>query len=468
MLKLIGWWLCLLWLPGLFVFHPAASFAEDSAQKGAVVMDSQAIDAGVVFPLADLEVSGRLINTTTTAIKIVRIAPRTASRGDEVVFTPALLQPGQSMDLKVKTNLGEHVGRFSLGYFAFSDDQAAPVAKVVVRGFVDWIVDPESTRFDAGIVKAGAEVRHEFAPVARPGVDVRYTEVDTTAGTFSATISADGRSVTVFSVRKLPWGPFDERVVVRTDNPSQPKVSFRVFGQIRGAVVPSQESIQYGLIREGETTEQIVRLTDATGRALEVGNVSVAGAHAQVKVEQCVPPNDSCRHVRVSMLGPKIGTSELRGVVKIEFPDYGEVLPIAFGAALIGKNTVIQDPSKAMEESRTPQSGLSSLLRASTVRSRPVEMPVPEGRGPLLSWETVDEGDVYGYEVYRSSSERGVFERVNREIIKKISEDPAVGSIYRWRDTQVGPGIYWYYIGTIKLNGSKAPLNSPSKVIVRE
>ena len=440
------------------------SAAEPSAPTP-VVIEASALDAGTVYPFALIQASGALTNTSNRPLRIVRIIPRVSASRDEIQFKPAVLQPGQTMPVRVTANLGDHTGRFSLIYFAFAEGQVEPVAKLAVRGFVDWIVDPVTTRFDAGAVKAGNIVRHEFRPSVRPGVDLKLMGMEKGGGLFKASISADGRAVVVESNQAMPWGPFDESVVIRTNNPKQDKASFRISGEIRGAVVPNPVSVDFGVIREGQSAEQIVRLTDESSRPLRIGEVSVEGADAKVRIEPCIPVVDSCRLARIVMTGGKIGSAGLRGTINVALPDYEQTLPIAFRGALIGKDTVVQDLDKLIEASKASPEAISAMLKSSTTprRSSP-QMPKPAGVGPLLTWEAAGESEVYGYEIYRSKSEHGEFERVNADIIKRLSDDQDVGSIYRFRDTAVGTGTYWYYIGIVKLNGEKEPLNSPQQV----
>ncbi|MBN8480731.1 MAG: hypothetical protein J0L88_03975 [Xanthomonadales bacterium] len=448
---------------------PILAHAEAPAAPSPVVIDASSIDAGTVFPLAVIEASGMVTNTSNRPVKIARIIPRVAASRDEIQFEPKLLQPGQTLPVRVKASLGDHIGRFSLVYFAFADGQVEPVAKLAVRGFVDWIVDPVSTRFDAGVVKAGETVRHEFRPSIRSGVDLKLTSAEEIGGAFKASVAADGRSVIVELKQGMPWGPFDESVVIRTNNIEQGKVPFRISGEVRGAVVPNPASVDFGVIREGQTAEQIVRLTDESSRPLRVGEVSVAGADAQVRIEPCIPAAESCRLARIVMNGGKIGSAGLRGTINVVLPDYEQALPIAFRGALIGKDTVVQDLDKLIEGSRSSPEKISAMLKSSTSPSpRPPEMPKPDGVGPLLTWEAAGEAEVYGYEIYRAASENGVFERVNADIIKRLSNAQEVGSIYRWRDMSVASGTYWYYIGIVKLNGEKKPLNSPQRVLVKQ
>lgn len=80
------------------------------------------------------------------------------------------------------------------------------------------------------------------------------------------------------------------------------------------------------------------------------------------------------------------------------------------------------------------------------------------GSRPLtntIRWATASEVANFGFDVYRSVSEDGPFERVNQEIIEGAgtTDEP---QRYEFVDTTVEPGTaYFYYVESISLSGKR-------------
>lgn len=452
----------------LLAIIPIAARAAESPKNDAgpiQYLSVSEVDVGVTYPLVPLQVTSTLTNTSTVSIRVDRVEPRSSGGNPELSYKPTDLRPGQSLDVRVKLTGDDRAGRFSYIFLAFSNQQKEPVGKIAIRGFVDWVVDPESAKVDVGFRKAQEEFERKLVLRSRPGTNVRLNKISRQSKWLVARIVDDGNALSVSNVPGMPWGPFDELVVADTDNALQQRVGFRIKGEIRGSIVPSMDVVDFGVVREGESAEQIVRLVDESGRKINVGKIKVDGAVATATLSDCVPAADACKFVKLVLGERKMGAA-LRGLMKIDFPDYKEGLSIPFGGALIGKDTVIRDLADAAKAAEASPASVSAALKSSIQSRKPVEMANPDGNGPLLKWETANESAIYGYEIYRSSTPSGVFARVNASILAKLSQDPAIGSVYRWRDSTAKVGHeYWYYIGVVKLDGRKEPLNSPQKVV---
>jgi hypothetical protein len=79
----------------------------------------------------------------------------------------------------------------------------------------------------------------------------------------------------------------------------------------------------------------------------------------------------------------------------------------------------------------------------------------PESEEPLentLRWTTASEVDNFGFDIYRSTSEDGPFERMTAEPL------PGAGTVdepqeYVWVDSDIDPERdYWYYIESISID----------------
>jgi hypothetical protein len=70
-----------------------------------------------------------------------------------------------------------------------------------------------------------------------------------------------------------------------------------------------------------------------------------------------------------------------------------------------------------------------------------------------LKWSTASEVDNFGFDIYRSTSEEGPFERLTVQPI------PGAGTVdepryYEYKDTAIDPGVdYYYYVESISVDG---------------
>jgi hypothetical protein len=71
-----------------------------------------------------------------------------------------------------------------------------------------------------------------------------------------------------------------------------------------------------------------------------------------------------------------------------------------------------------------------------------------------ITWETASEVNTAGFNIYRSNSPEGPWQKINQQLIPP-SEDPVGGGSYKFVDTQAQPGqTYYYQLEEIELSGS--------------
>ncbi len=84
----------------------------------------------------------------------------------------------------------------------------------------------------------------------------------------------------------------------------------------------------------------------------------------------------------------------------------------------------------------------------------------------VVEWSTSSELDVAGFNLYRSESPAGPFDKINEELIPS-AEDPLAGDDYSYTDPDVDPGtLYYYNLEEIELSGL-ASLHGPIIVEAR-
>ena len=79
-----------------------------------------------------------------------------------------------------------------------------------------------------------------------------------------------------------------------------------------------------------------------------------------------------------------------------------------------------------------------------------------EAPSATLNWQARQEGQIYGYLIYRSEKREGPFRRINRTIVPANAADADTVESYRFVDRDVEPGkTYYYYLDTLGGDGKK-------------
>ena len=137
---------------------------------------------------------------------------------------------------------------------------------------------------------------------------------------------------------------------------------------------------------------------------------------------------------------------------------------------LLGCTSVGGDPSDDDASSTEPVEAPETEAVAGSSDSAPAEEPLVN----RLKWTTATEVDNFGFDLYRSTSEDGPFERINSELV------PGAGTVdepshYVYVDDTIDPTLdYYYYIESISIDGvrerfspiMRAPAKKPGKTRV--
>lgn len=421
----------------------------------------------IAYPYQAVHVGLKLKNTSETPLTIVAIKPRLET-DKSTTSMPVRLLPGRSVEIDVVVSTGSAVGRIAKYFDVYSKEREAPIGSFAIRGFVDWVVSPDSTSVNFGRIDLTTGASRTVTVKLRPGADLKLEKVLDEGKHFQAKVLEDGRSVQLNSKKNAPLGLFDEHILVSTSNAEQSKVGIRVRGQFVTRLVPSANPVDFGLLRIGDTAEQIVRLENVDGNPVAIGKIRTEGTPASVNLQDCIPRSESCRNLRIQIPEQQV-RGQIGGTVHLELLPSKLDFPIEFGMVVIGKDTQIRSFEEDLKAAESTEPAVSDLLK-SAIRTPalPLEVARPPGTGPLLTWQAANEYGVFGYEVYRSVSKNGPFERVTSTFVRRLDSSGQVGSIYRWRDTSAVPGTtYYYYVGLVYEDGRKSEFTTPQMIVAK-
>ena len=72
-----------------------------------------------------------------------------------------------------------------------------------------------------------------------------------------------------------------------------------------------------------------------------------------------------------------------------------------------------------------------------------------------LTWETVSEIDLLGFDVYRATSEDGPWTKLNETMIPAQNPGASQGSTYQAADPGLSAGQYWYRLDWVEATGAQ-------------
>lgn len=111
----------------------------------------------------------------------------------------------------------------------------------------------------------------------------------------------------------------------------------------------------------------------------------------------------------------------------------------------------------------TPSTAKHEATQAKTIETKSAQPLVNR-----IKWRTAREFRNFGYDVYRSNSEKGPFTKVTPEIILGHGTTDTVHS-YQFEDRQVKSCVaYYYYIENISEDGERKRYSSTQKAPVKD
>lgn len=431
---------------------------------------------GEVFVFSTVQCEIEVKNLGQQKVRIGKILPSQPT--DTIEPSSLTLAPGETAKLKAVIKPEAAVGLTNRMFLLDTGEGKSVPTYAYAQGFVGNVLDDPRPSIDFDeVVIGGALPSRQIELTSRDHGGLRATGIVESPDFIDARIENDGRTVRVAYKASAPWGlRSDDRIVVSLDTPQQKKVAIALNAYIVGDVASERPQVSLGVVRTDADREYFVPLRSRSRKPFRVGKVELeALKDAKADVVDCSPAADGCKRIRIKG-GKGIGFGPLEGVLRVELPDYGQVLPIRLTATALPPGVEpAEEPSDqapTAEQKRLMADptarGANDIHEVLKAKVREIQGPPPTGRGPLLKWSVANEEAVYGYVILRGDSESGPFERINKDTIPAGTFEEGYANAYQWRDTSAVTGqTYWYSIGLINKDGTKDSLTGPQRVVAK-
>jgi hypothetical protein len=436
----------------------------------AATLSVEALDVGERYQFSRVETQIQITNPGTKTVPIGSI--KAFHPGDRVLHAPVEVAAGATatatVELSIENDLGNRWHVFDVRID--KDEPLAHLARAHVFGLS--LLDEPRLQLDFGVANAGDEVVPQLVKISsRETPGLKATKVLSVPDAFVASLSDDGLSVIVSVNKAAPWGLHDTYVKVALGSAQQSEAWIEVRADVHGTVVPASNPYALGVVRAGSKNEFLIRLENRAGKDFQIDKVVLEGIKGKVEANSCIPRKADCRMIHLTVADGQ-ETGKITGRILVGLPEFKRTLPIVVGGMFLKADTQIVSLDEQLKKSADGQSSVA--VRPDNIAEAlkkalhpPAQVAAPSGTGPLLKWSVANELSVYGYLIYRAESEQGPFQRVNKEVVRVVSDDDT-GGTYQWRDDTASSGqTYWYSIGLVYSDGQKKQLTSPQKVVAK-
>lgn len=423
-------------------------------------------DVGPIYQFQKARSSFTIVNDSSSEIRgIVVKALRPA---DRVLSAPKSVAIGGNAVVDVEIDAQNDVGaRGHTFTIDFEGAKTPALARVSLYG-LSVINDPQRV-LDFKTVKGGETPAIAYSlDTDDPGV--RIAAVKESPAFTDVTVSNDGRGLVVRHRDKTTWGKLAGMLKIQLESSLQKEAWIPVETEVRGEIVPSTTNFNLGVARIGQQNEYILQYR-SEGTPFTLDSAVTEGFVATTKIENCVGGEKFCQQVRLLVDGNQ-PSGQINGVLRVHVAEHDRDIVVLAGGLLVSKDVKIKSLDELFaakrQEGSEPVTSLNDALKSMSVIEQPVQAAIPPGKGPLLRWSVANEGLIYGYGVYRSDDEHGVFVRQGDIVRKSILSKPGVASNYAVRDESAAIGKeYWYRIATFYSDGKREFLTVPQRVKAR-
>jgi hypothetical protein len=415
-------------------------------------------------------------NAGDKPIRVFDIVPVNAK--DSAKSSELIIAPHSHAYLPVRFNVDNLSGYSSHTFRFHTNELGHEEGRVNVRGFVLSALDQPKPEVDFGVVDLNADLPERSLDLnSHDTPSFRVVKVLEKPNWLDATISPDGRKLSLRIRADVPWGLHAEFVKLAIDTPKQKQAWVLATANVHGDIVPASNPFNMGLLRVGNRNEFRIPLVSRLGKPLAIGKIELESVKGETKVTPCQPEAGACRWLELT-ISDKQPLGTIKGNLWIDLPDKRQRLQIALRGLLVDKDFKVNNlDANALPNKTTDQPDgvkATNAQQAATDLNKSIKNAVqqanevaPPGKGPLLKWTVANGRLIYGFQIFRAESEEGPFVLHNSATILANAEDDAPTS-YQWRDSSAESGkTYWYYIGIVNKDGNKQQLSGPQKVVAK-
>lgn len=268
--------------------------AEQRPPAPSIVCDQPVYNFGEMANTQDVEHAFVIRNEGTATLEIRNVRASCGCTATEI--SNKMIPPGESSTVKAKLNLRGRQGRQYKTIFVDSNDPKTPVLTLAFEGHAQPAFKVQPRQIFFGRIGAQATVTAVVEIASASGQEIHIKRVDSGHPMLSAVVVGEPPhlEVEIKTVPPLAKGPFQSRVVVETDHPTDPITEIFVTGFVVGDVTyapteivlreaPDQPAVRYILLRS--ETEQPFQILSVSTPQPEMESVVQPTAPSAYRIE---------------------------------------------------------------------------------------------------------------------------------------------------------------------------------------
>ena len=325
------------------------------AKSSGLTLDEEVIAFGEKYQFAEVDHDIQVWNHSAAEI-LLRDAE--LPNGVTLKANHNAIAPGQSSILHLKCSLGNRLGAVAI-HVPIATEEASKREhyEIVVRGYVDSILDDVKPTLNFGVVDTRAKsVEQSIRLTSTTNPSLQVAKILEAPDFIEAHIGEDHHTVLLKPKKDGALGFHKDVVKVALDSGLQTQAWITVLMDMHGNIVPDQNPLSFGLRRPSTARPMHLQLISRDGKAFKVGKVTTdEAAHVSVNATACLPEG------RVGCLAYSIAIKSdhpygvMDGKVRFELPDSGEVLNVHLGGIYLSDNTKVRSLNEPLDANNRKQ-----------------------------------------------------------------------------------------------------------------
>ncbi len=286
-------------LGALALLSPGVALAQESSAAGsrgtgggtALQFDRRHVTFEDRFQGETVEQRWTFVNTSDGPVELRSV--RRSVAGADVQFSPAILLPGASGELRVRQSLGGRLGKVSFRYALVTSDSEELGYRVSLSGFAQSAYDPETISLDFGRVDRSEGGSVDFLLDSREIPRLELVAAESTVDAVGVTVverTGEGERGLVLLAALEPGAPegyLAGALTLQTNVAHHPAMTVGFRAVVVGDVSPSENPIDLGAVEQGSGLQHPVILRSRSGTPFRVARVEDDGGRITVEVTPC-------------------------------------------------------------------------------------------------------------------------------------------------------------------------------------